>query len=804
MRKTPLIKVSVRELVETVLNSGAGRFGFSAPGRALEGTKAHQQLQEARGDGYQKEVSVRIIVRDPDLSLEIQGRIDGVYQHDGLTVIEEIKSIHKPLQEIHFDPQGVHFSQALVYAAIYTEQNRLEEVRVQLTYFHIKSTETRSFEKQYTSSELAGILQDITDKFLDRAREIYHWQETRNASMRGLSFPFPEFRPGQEILVDEVQGAVENGYNLFVQAPTGLGKTLATLFPSVRSMEMGSCDKIFYLTARTTTREAAETAMQQMAEKGLRCKSITLTAKEKVCFKTETFCEPDHCEYIAGYFDRLNDAARDIFTNDRFTRELIISYARKHRICPFEFSLDLSLLSDCVICDYNYLFDPRVYLTRFFNGAARDFVFLVDEAHNLVERSRDMFSSVLEKKAFLDLKRLVDKKTDADLHNALRALNSWLLETRKERKLETDKFATEPEVPQRFIDLLEDFLGPAESILSGKQDSGYRDKLLDLYYRCLFFIKIFKLAGQSEAFICTFEQQGSNVLIKLLCLDPSKMIAKATGKGRATVFFSATLMPENYFFNLFGGVEGKDHAFQLESPFPAANLSVNIVDSVSTKYRFRAQSYDAIADYLSVFVSQKQGNYLIYFPSFAYLNEVYTRFQMNVAGIDLFRQERYMTEPQREAFLEKYTTDRERSLVSFVVSGGIFGESIDLPGDQLIGVAVIGVGLPQINPERNLIRNHFETQSGSGFHYAYTYPGMNRVLQAAGRLIRTDTDRGALLLIDDRFGTELYRRLFPPGWPALNTILGSDHLAEILQVFWRSEDGSVAQDGQESGFPGSK
>jgi len=780
----PLVRISVRELVETVLAAGDGRFGFAAPSRARDGIEAHQQLQQERGEAYQKEVPVSITIRDPDLALEIQGRIDGVFQEGDLTVIEEIKSTRRALQELRFDPRGVHFCQALVYAAIYTAQTGLEAVRIQLTYCRLDSPETRSFTEHRTAESLATFLRETADRYLDRVREIYHWQEIRDASIRDMPFPFPRFRPGQETLVEEIETAVENGYRLFVQAPTGLGKTLATLYPSVKALETGTCEKVFYLTARTTTREAAETAMRQMAEAGLRCKSVTLTAKDKVCLKPETFCEPGYCEYIAGYFDRLNDAVRDIYTHDGFTRELIAGYALKHRICPFEFSLDLSLLSDCVICDYNYLFDPRVYLVRFFNGAARDFVFLVDEAHNLVERSRDMFSCVLEKKTFLDLKRLVDRTADPDIHGALASLNTWLLEARRERRLEELSFAMEPEVPQRFIDLLEDFLGPAEAALAGRQDLPGRDRLLEVYYACMFFLKIFKLAGQSAAFTCTFEQRGSNVLIKLLCLDPSKMIAKATAKGRATVFFSATLMPEDYFFSLFGGVAGRDHAFQLESPFSPDNLSVNIVASISTRYRNRSQSYDAISHYLSGFVAQKQGNYLIYFPSFAYLNEVFARFQQTAGDIDLFRQDRHMTEPQRDAFLEKYTADRERSLVSFVVSGGIFGESIDLPGERLIGVAVVGVGLPQVNPERNLIRDHFEARSGSGFHYAYTYPGMNRVLQAAGRLIRTDTDRGALLLIDDRFDSELYRRLFPPGWPETTTILDSDQLAENLQAFW--------------------
>jgi len=785
--KNPVIKISVRDLVQAALNSGDIKFGFLSPSRAQEGIIIHKQVQDSRAEGYQKEVPLRFSLKDADLSLEIQGRIDGVFLKEGITVIEEIKSTRTPVADLQPPADGTHFTQALVYAYIFAEQKQLEKVLIHLTYFQVESGEIRTFERYCAFAELSATFKQITDRFLERTREYYHWLPTRDSSIQKLTFPFPGFRKGQEILIDEVKQAIENRYNLFVQAPTGLGKTLATLFPAIKALEYGKGSQIFYLTARTTTRDAAETALEQLKQNGLRLKSITLTAKEKVCFMAEPHCEPEQCRYIVGYYDRLYEGIRDIFTHDQFTRSRVVEYAEKHCICPFEYSLDLSLLCDCIICDYNYLFDPRVNLARFFKTAGKDYIFLVDEAHNLVERSREMFSAALEKKAFLDLKRMVNSKTDKDLADSLKALNDYLLEARKARQLQNSHFVAEPEVPQQFIDLLEDFLGPAEAILSTSQDKPFRDKLTDLYYRALFFIKIFQMAGQSEAFICTFEQQGSKVQIKLLCLDPSQMIAKATAKGRSTIFFSATLMPESYFFNLFGGVEGIDQAFQIESPFPPENLSINLIDTISTKFRDRHLSYDRIATCLSLFVNQKKGNYLIYFPSFSYLHEVYQRFENIPAGLDLFKQDRFMTEPARDSFLEKFSTNREKSLVSFVVSGGIFGESINLPGERLIGVAIIGVGLPQVNPERDLVRQYFESQSAGGFHYAYTYPGMNRVLQAAGRLIRTTTDRGALLLIDDRFGTNLYRRLYPAGWPAIQTIRDGNQLAGSLQAFWMEQ-----------------
>ena len=462
---------------------------------------------------------------------------------------------------------------------------------------------------------------------------------------------------------------------------------------------------------------------------------------------------------------------------------MIESFAMKYRICPFEFSLDLSVISDCLICDYNYVFDPRVQLHRYFSNGRQPFVFLIDEAHNLVERARGMYSVSLEKKEFLKIKRQINKKEYSELFNAINTVDKYLLGIRKSCEKEHTPYLAEKECPTELIEFLEDIIFPAETVLSIKGPLPVREALQEFYYYVAFFIKIAKIGQDLDAFVTTIKQRAFDVTVKILCLDASEQLRESVAKGISSVFFSATLSPMNYFFQLLGG-NSDDKDLQLPSPFPEENLCLNLVNRISTRYRDREASYQPIAEYLTVFVNQRKGNYLICFPSYVYMEKVFEQFfQMN-QKTDTIIQQRSMNESDRDQFLAQFTDDREKTLVGFVVMGGIFTESVDLPGERLTGAAIIGVGLPQINKERDLILQYFDYLSGSGFQFAYTYPGMNRVLQAAGRVIRTETDRGSLILIDDRFGNAGYRRLFPPEWTGMNLIRNQQHLTQILADFW--------------------
>ncbi len=779
------LKISVRELIERVLKTGDLKGGFVSPKRALEGTYGHQAVQRQRDESYRREVHVSHLVDEESLglTLEVRGRIDGVFKTDDLFTIEEIKTTYKELADIELDEEGLHFAQAKTYAFLFAENFKQQEIAVHLTYYQIKKRETRVFARSFTFAELERFFKKIVETYLESIRELYEWQEIRNKSIRHLPFPYPSYRKGQQQFIDEVSGAIKDGINLFAQAPTGLGKTMSVLYPSIKALEQEYCTKVFYLTARTTTREAPEQALDEMRKQGLRLKSIVITAKEKTCLQKEMLCNPETCEYLFNYFGKISAAVRDIYAYDHFNRDIIDSCAREFKVCPFELSLDLSVLSDCIICDYNYFFDPQIQLVRYESEIRQPYVYLVDEAHNLVERSRGMYSANLDKQHFLACKRLVDKKTFPELHQCLTTLDKTLLDLRK-NGFESEKNETaSKDIPEELIDYLTDFLDPAETLLSVREPFPFRDALLELYYQVSFFLKIATLMKRSDAYARMMTRHGSDLRIKLSCLDASKMLREKTEKGLTTVFFSATLSPSDYFFDLLGG--GRlDRTVQLPSPFPVDNRCLCLVDNISTRYRDRARTYDQIADYLSVYSHFKKGNYLIFFPSYQYMEEVFVRYQKLVSGITLIKQESRMREDEREAFIDEFVEGRKQSLVGFVVMGGIFGESIDLPGERLNGAAIIGVGLPQINLERNLIRHYHDELSGNGFHYAYTYPGMNKVLQAAGRLIRSDTDKGSLLLIDDRFGNALYRRLYPQDWSQLNIIRDSKSLSVVLDQFW--------------------
>ncbi len=782
------LRISVRELIEQVMQQGDLKGSFTNSKRALEGTLGHQALQKKRGEGYRREVRVSYKVEDHPsrISLEVQGRIDGIFKSDDIFTVEEIKTTHQALEDLELLEDGLHFAQAKIYGFLFAHNFQQQLVNIDLTYYQLKSTKTKTFSRQFSLKDLDEYFHHTVDVFMESIREIYEWQEIRDRSIEALTFPFESYRAGQEQFMDEVYQAVNENFNLFAQAPTGLGKTISVLFPSIKAIAAGACSKIFYLTARTTTREAPEQVLELLRVNGLRLKSIVITAKEKTCLHDEMVCNPDYCEYLFNYFGKINGALREIFRQDHFNRENLESCARKHKVCPFELSLDLSLVSDCIICDYNYFFDPRIQLARYDSDSKMPFVYLVDEAHNLVERSRGMYSATLLKQDFLACKRLVDKKKYDQIHHCLTMIDNHMLELRKNGFEEKANEIATREVSEELIDYLIDFLEPAESLLTSKEFLPFRDQLLEVYYQVSFFLKINQIRKESEAYAVVMYRQQSDLTVKLQCLDAAEMIGKKLRKGLSTIFFSATLTPEHYFTNLLGGTKS-DRAIQLPSPFPISNRCLCLVDNISTRYRDRESTYGAIADYLSVYLHQKQGNYLVFFPSYKYLEEVFSRCQNLLSDITLIRQETYMREEERESFISEFTDDREDSLAGFVVMGGIFGESIDLPGERLTGAAIIGVGLPQINLERNLIRHYHDQRSENGFHYAYTYPGMNKVLQAAGRLIRTESDKGSLLLIDDRFGNRLYQRLFPPEWSQQNTIRDNESLNSVLNEFWNQK-----------------
>lgn len=782
------IKISVRNLVESVLRSGDLDTRFMGASRALEGTKAHQKLQKGRGEGYTPEVSLKHSFQYKDFNFIIDGRADGILKESNEIIIEEIKSTTGALEFIEEDYNILHWAQAKCYGLIYSIQNNLEHVLIQLTYFQLDTEETKCFRRKFSKEELSEFIYDLLDKYTVWAKLTMDWQQQRDTSIKTLQFPFDKYRNKQRDLAVSVYRTVLEGKKLYVQAPTGIGKTISTLFPAVKALGEGKTSKLFYLTAKTITRSVAEEAFFKMQGKGLKFKTITLTAKDKICFEKDSSCNPEQCQYAKGHFDRINDALLDILENETIiTREIIENYARKYMICPFEFSLDVTLWTDCVICDYNYVFDPRVYLKRFFQDDGGDYTFLIDEAHNLVDRAREMFSTEINKRPILNLKKAMKLK-EPRISKALNKLNSFMIEMR--HLCEHDINYVMKDDPKDIYPLLRKFISESEEWLTKNEKGENYEELLELYFNAMAFIRISEL--YDERYVTYIENTRDDLKIKLFCLDPSFLLKEAVRRGRSAVFFSATLSPMKYFKEILGGEEG-DYSMRLPSPFSIENRSLIIANNISTKYKYRDNSYDKIVEYINAVIRQRRGNYIVFFPSYQYMKEVYNRFSEKYNDVNLLMQSNSMSEEEREEFLSKFEEKNEDIMLAFGVLGGIFSEGIDLRGERLIGTIIVGVGLPQICFERDIIKDYFEAKNGSGYEYSYMYPGMNKVLQAAGRVIRSEEDMGVILLIDDRFTKPEYQVLFPREWISHVRVSSIKELERNIKIFWDKETHRMPQ-----------
>lgn len=777
----PEIKISIRNLVELVLRSGDIDNRLVSSGRMLEGTKIHQRIQKQGGELYNKEVSLVHDFDKDDFIFRLEGRADGIIAEPGGVVIDEIKSTTRPIELIDEDFSFLHWAQAKCYAYIYAVQNELDSIYVQLTYFHIETEEIKRIRKQFSLEELAVFIEELLDKYVVWASISDSWSKKRDTSIKTLEFPFKEYRNGQRELAVAVYKTIAQGKKLFAQAPTGIGKTISTLFPAVKALGEQHISKIFYLTAKTITRQVAEEAFSKMRECGLEFRTITLTAKDKICFNKEGSCNPDFCEYAKGHYNRVNNALEDVLKNsENLSRDVIEEYSHKHTVCPFEFSLDLSLWADGIICDYNYAFDPRVYLKRFFLNNTGDYAFLVDEAHNLVDRAREMFSAQIYKSGYLEAKKLMMSRVPK-VARILNKINSYMVALRKQCK--DEGFIISKAELTDLYRMLNSFISEAEEWILKNQNSNIDgfDQLLETYFNSIAFTRMADF--YDERYVTFIETKSNDVRVKLFCLDPSFLLADAVKRGKTAIFFSATLTPLNYFMDVLGG-DKEDYNINLASPFNKENLCLIVNDSISTRYKNRDKSYDKIVDIIWSAISKKIGNYVVFFPSYKYMNEVYARFTEQYPETDTIIQETSMTEEERECFLSNFQSGREKSLVSFGVLGGIFSEGIDLKGDRLIGAVIVGVGLPQVSPEQDIIMNYYQSKNRMGFENAYMYPGMNKVLQAAGRVIRSEQDVGLVILLDERFSNGSYRRLFPRHWEHALRVQDTGFLGKKLEQFW--------------------
>lgn len=778
-------------LVEHVVRSGDLMFDVFLSPRPLEAIRAHQRIQQSRPSNYTPELRVSHSVETDTFILDIGGRVDGVYffpdaEAPRHLTVEEIKTTRRDISRLDDIESTAHWAQLKVYAHFCALQYRLNEIESHLTYCQIESGAVRTLRRNFSAEALAAFFDRITAAYLQWAEMLSDWYAQRDIAIRGLAFPFRDYRPGQRDMAVAVYRTVRDGGHLMVSAATGIGKTMAVLFPAVKSMAEGYSDKIFYLTARTTARTVAEDTLALLRSRGLQLRSVTLTAKDKICFCPAVTCHPDECEFARGYYDRLNAALHGSFQVQAFDREAVERTARAYTLCPFAFSLELSLWADCIIADYNYVFDPQVYLRRFFAETAGSYTFLVDEAHNLVDRAREMFSAEIAQKPMTTLRRRIRQA----LPNVCRRLSKINAALKKcSPMVENAEGAhTDTDPPAFLYPPLQDFLHSAEAWLRRNEQSDLRAELTDLYFTASRFMRASERYNDHYATVYTRRLAG-DIRVRLFCIDPAEHLREALTRGHATVFFSATLTPASYFQKILGCHAETVH-LALPSPFPPENFALFTAHRISTYYKDRPLTRRRIARIVDSLVSCQSGNYLVFFPSYEYLTMVLELFVQMRPELEVIVQTPMMPESDRQSFLDRFDAESPGTRVGFAVMGGIFGEGIDLAGKRLSGAVIVGLGLPGICPERERIRRYFDTHGEGGFEFAYLYPGINRVLQAAGRVIRTRSDRGLVLLIDPRFSTRRIRALLPPHWDPMPADQ-PDAFERAVSGFWNGGSPAV-------------
>ncbi|MCR4831467.1 MAG: ATP-dependent DNA helicase [Pseudobutyrivibrio sp.] len=782
------INISVRNLVEFLLREGDidDRKGSVDPFEAMQaGSRIHRKIQNSMGPFYSAEVPLKFQVEYEDYILGLEGRADGLVldrdeNGDVVTAtVDEIKGMYMDVMTFE-KPVLVHEAQAKCYAYMVASEYNLETIEVQLTYVSLETEEIKYFNQLYTYDEIEEWFLTIIGIFKKWADFQYYHKMELLESVQGLDFPY-EYRDGQKKLVSDVYRTIYRRKILFMQAPTGTGKTIANVFPAVMALGQNLAERVFYLTAKTATAIAARDAYSLLVSKGYEGKTIMLTAKDKMCMCDEADCNPDNCPYARGHFDRINDAIYEVITKETvITRDVILGYAEEYVVCPFELALDISTWCEGIICDYNYVFDPNVYLKRFFaEGKNGEHIFLIDEAHNMVDRAREMYSEDLIKEEVLSIKRYA-KPVSKKLVNALEKCNRILLEYKRE----CDRDITVLDDIDTLMSACDNIQIILEQLFKKEIKFGiYQDEVIDFYFRLRNFTALaYQQDSDHYRIYCDFDED-KNFHLHLYCIDPSAQLQDRLRMARSTIYFSATLLPIDYYKDLLCN-EKDVYAIYVDSVFDQKNRLLLLGTDVTSKYTRRGEDeYLKFAKYIQTIVNANRGNYMVFSPSYKFLEEIQQKYEAFRDDVDVIIQKQNMTEQEREEFLGEFDKNRSKAMVAFCTLGGIFSEGIDLVGGKLIGSIILGPGLPQVGNERKLMSDFFDDNGKNGFEYAYLYPGMNKVIQAAGRLIRTKDDVGVIALLDERFRFSSYRKTFPREWNDA-TFTTIDDISLKLTNFW--------------------
>ena len=774
------LRLSVHQLVDFLLRNGDIDTRVFNRSSMSEGTRLHTIYQAKQGSDYISEYPLKRNFTIDEVTITLEGRADGIIKRkNGDYVIDEIKTTIVPLEEFKNDNYEWHEGQAKCYALMFALEQNLKAIGVRLTYIRQGNEKEKDIvESMYLVEELNQYVMSLLEDYLSFYNIIFRQQEKKMESIENLDFPFDKYRKGQRELAKYAFAIGKNGGKFFCEAPTGIGKTMSTLYPFIKASALDDKAKIFYLTAKTSGKESAYHAVNLLKEKGLVVNDIVITAKDKICFCKGKACNPEECPFAKGYYNKIQAVLKYTLLNyDVFDYQTIVRIAQENEICPFEFELDLSLFSDIIICDYNYMFDPLSYMKRYFDEDTTHFLVLIDEAHNLTDRSRDMYSASISFKKYAEAKKAVKHSKHTKLKKAQTKINKMFFELKETY-----------EVGETIVDdFSEDIYKDLNYFLTVCQDINKNDhkemkrELLDFYLELNRFLKIAEFYGDN--YISYISHRNGNIELKFFCLDASKFISRMINRVKGAILFSATLQPLDYFLDTLGGDKVLDPTLLLPSPFPINNLKILVAPNVSIKYKNRENTYEEVADYIKNFVKNKIGNYFIYSPSYEYLKRLLDF--IDIEDVDMFIQEKDMSDIDKEVFLTNFKPSPERTALGFLVIGGAFSEGIDLVSDRLIGAVIIGIGMPKINFESNQIAEFYKNRKMPGHDYAYVNPGMNKVMQAVGRVIRSEEDRGAVLLIDERYMSHQYQDLYRYEWKNYEVVMSPTEVSENLNNFFK-------------------
>ena len=761
------------------------------------------RLESEAGAYYQTDLSLSHTAKVMDTYLTVSGCPTGVIRRGDGPEVDEVICLRG--REGQYPPREEILSRMRCYAYFLACREGLSSVRCRVTYYLTDGKTTRSFRYRLTVEQLKAYYEELLERvgWLVRLTEKKQTEILPKAAT--APFPYPSLREGQEIMIRECHGAIRKGKRIFVEAPTGTGKTVSALYPAARALGEGYAEKIFYLTAKASTGREAYGAAGKLYQAGFALRTMVLTAKESMClcpkkaaggYEGQNLCNPADCPYAKGYYAKRREAIKELLlSHNGYPRNLILQIAKRMEICPYELSLDLSEYCDVIICDYNYAFDPAVYLRRYFSpdsvgGETGRYVFLVDEAHNLADRAREMYSATVKRsevERVAEMAQSVDRELSRELEAILSHMNRLRLLCRdnlvKDSEGREQGFYMSKTPLVGFAEALEIFRKKSEPWLRHNREHPLFFEL----NRLISTVKRYLAVGEyfDRGFLCYVELLGGDLTVKSYCLDPSSTMNALLKRAVSAVLFSATLTPSEYFCDVLGSAKEATHV-SLPSPFPHDHLCVAVADYLSTRLEHREKSYARYASVIAATVSAQAGNYIAYFPSYQCLEGVLARFVKKYPQVETVVQKQGMGIREKEEFLSAFRSDEGHLRVGFCVLGGAFSEGVDLPGSRLIGAIIFGVGLPGLSNERNMIQEYFDQASGQGYDYAYTFPGMNQVLQAVGRVIRRDSDRGVAVLVDDRYATPRHRSLFPAHWEGVQYAGNASSLAEIMRRFWKN------------------